>query len=273
MISGLPQYAEVPPGRALLPYVQCYWSIRATAAPSFFNRVCPDGCADVIVDLAATLPGTGCVEGQCTYAVGTMQQASCIELAGTVDLLGVRFRPGAAERFFRLPMHELTDRVVPLSDIWNGAAGLEQTVREARLESDRVRQFEGALLRRLRRTSEPAATLRRAIRFIGHTGGTRPVRELEQAVGAGARKLERQFRNGLGVTPKLFSRVVRFRRALGLMRRRGPVSWSRLAAEAGYYDQAHLIREVRALAGTTPAQLAAESREVGFVQYESDVPL
>jgi len=88
MISGLPQYAEVPPGPALLPYVQCYWSIRATAAPSFFNRVCPDGCADVIVDLAATLPGTGCVEGQCAYAVGTMQQASCIELAGTVDLSG-----------------------------------------------------------------------------------------------------------------------------------------------------------------------------------------
>jgi hypothetical protein len=45
-------------------------------------------------------PGTGCVEGQCTYAVGTMQQASCIELAGTVDLLGVRFRPGAASAFF-----------------------------------------------------------------------------------------------------------------------------------------------------------------------------
>ena len=51
------------------------------------------------------------------------------------------------------------------------------------------------------------------------------------------------------------------------------MSWSRLAAEAGYYDQAHLIREVRALAGTTPAELARESREVGFVQYESDVPL
>ena len=100
MISGLPQYAEVPPGPALHPYVQCYWSIRATAAPSFFNRVCPDGCADVIVDLAATLPGTGCVEGQCAYAVGTMQQASCIELAGTVDLLGYDSGPAPRSAFF-----------------------------------------------------------------------------------------------------------------------------------------------------------------------------
>lgn len=42
--------------------------------------------------------------------------------------------------------------------------------------------------------------------------------------------------------------------------------------EAGYYDQAHLIREVKALAGITPTGLAAELRQVGFVQYQSDVP-
>lgn len=202
-----------------------------------------------------------------------MQQASNIELAGIVDLLGVRFRPGAAESFFRLPMHELTDRTVPLSDIWNGAGLLERAIREARSDSDRIRRLEEALLRRLRWANEPTATLRRAIGFIGYTGGTRSVRELEQAIGVAGRQLERQFRNGLGVSPKLYSRVVRFRRTLALMRRSRPVSWSRLATEAGYYDQAHLIREVRALAGTTPAQLAAESRAVGFVQYESDVPL
>jgi AraC-like DNA-binding protein len=57
------------------------------------------------------------------------------------------------------------------------------------------------------------------------------------------------------------------------MRRDQHPSWSRLAIEAGYYDQAHLIREVRVLSGATPAELAAETRAVGFVQYESDVPL
>jgi len=57
------------------------------------------------------------------------------------------------------------------------------------------------------------------------------------------------------------------------MRRPQAVAWPRLALEAGSYDQAHMIREIRALSGATPRKLLAESREVGFVQYECDVPL
>jgi AraC-like DNA-binding protein len=222
------------------------------------NRVSPDGCADVIIDLGAIWTGSGLDDGRCTYAVGTMRRASRVEVVGNVHLLGVRFRPGAAERFFRMPMHELTDQTIPLSDLWSGAGALERSVRDAQSDAARIRQLEEAVLRRLRSSPEPAATVRGAIGFIGHTGGTRSVRELEQAVGVGGRHLERQFRHGLGVSPKLFSRVVRFRRTLALMRRPQAVAWPRLALEAGYYDQAHMIREIRALSGATPRKLLAE---------------
>jgi len=269
----LPRYREVRPGPRLAPFVQCYWTITASATPSFFNRVCPDGCADIIVDLAAKSPTDGCVDGRSTYAVGTMQSASRVEMRGKVHLLGVRFRPGGAERFFQLPMYELTDRTVLLGEVWGGADALERAVRDARLDADRIHRLEAMLLYRLRRSGEPAPTLRHAVGYISQTGGTSSISDVERAVGVGGRRLERHFREALGVTPKLFSRIVRFRRTLALMRRDQRPSWSRLAVEAGYYDQAHLIREVRVLSGATPAELAAETRAVGFVQYESDVPL
>jgi AraC-like DNA-binding protein len=268
----LPCYREVRPGPRVAPYVQCYWTITSSATPSFFNRVCPDGCADIIVDLAAKPPTGGCVDGRSTYAVCTMQYASRVEMRGKVHLLGVRFRPGGAERFFQLPMYELTDRTVLLGEVWGGADALERAVRDAHSNADRIHRLEATLLYRLRRSEEPAPTLRHAVGYIGQTGGTRSISEVEEAVGVGGRRLERHFREALGITPKLFSRVVRFRRTLALMRRDQRPSWSRLAVEAGYYDQAHLIREVRVLSGATPAELAAETRAVGFVQYESDVP-
>ncbi len=224
MNPRMPRYREVRPGPALVPYVQCYWSITASTAASFWNRVCPDGCADVVIDLAAPLPNRSHADGLATYAVGTMQHATQIALGGTVHLLGVRFRPGAAERFFRLPMHELTDRTTSLSDIWGDAGALERAVRSACSDRDRMRRLEEGLLWRLRGSEHPAPMLRRAIGFIGETGGTRSISELEEATGVGGRRLERQFRNAVGVTPKVFSRVVRFRRTLMLMRRPGAMS-------------------------------------------------
>jgi transcriptional regulator GlxA family with amidase domain len=124
----------------------------------------------------------------------------------------------------------------------------------------------------LRRAPEPAPAVRQAIGFIARTAGTRSVKELAETVALGGRHLERQFRAAVGVSPKLFSRVVRFRRALALLRRPDRPSWPRIAAEAGYFDQAHLIREIRAFAGTTPTALAVELSQVGSVQYESGIP-
>ncbi len=267
-----PRYREVRPAPALAPYIQCHWNITASAAPAFLNRVCPDGCADIIIDLGGNLSVARRTDGSRTFAVGTMRCASRISLGGRIHLQGVRFRPGAAEHFFRVPMHELTDRMIPLLDLWSGAAGLESDVEEAPTLLERIARIEERLLDRRGPAPDPTPALRQAIRFIAHTAGRQPVRELERAVGWGARHLERRFRDAVGVSPKLFSRVVRFRRAFALLRQPGPVSWPRLAAEAGYYDQAHLIREVKALAGVTPAALAGELHQVGFVQYDADVP-
>lgn len=267
-----PRYREVRPAPALVPYVQCHWSITGSAAPALLNRVCPDGCADIIVDLGGNLSAAGRPDGSRTFAVGTMRRASRIPLGGRIHLQGVRFRPGGAEHFFQVPMHELTDRMIPLLDLWSGAASLESRVEEAPTLRDRIARIEERLLERLGPAPDPPPAVRHAIHLIARTDGRQSVRELERAVGWGARHLERRFRDAVGVSPKLFSRVVRFRRALVLWRQPGPVSWSRLAAEAGYYDQAHLIREVKALAGVTPAALAGELRQVGFVQYDADVP-
>jgi hypothetical protein len=98
---SLPVYAEVAPSPALAPWVECYWSARGVASPGLPNRVLPDGCADVIVDLGGAPRA---------FAVGPMRTASVVAMTGAVDLFGVRFHPGAGAALLGTPLDALCDR-------------------------------------------------------------------------------------------------------------------------------------------------------------------
>jgi AraC-like DNA-binding protein len=86
------------------------------------------------------------------------------------------------------------------------------------------------------------------------------VTEVATALGVSERNLRRVFRDTIGVGPKTFARLERFRRALNAARVREAPSWATIALDAGYYDQAHLIADFRAIAGVTPQALLREMR-------------
>lgn len=257
----LPVYAEVAPPPALAPWVQCFWSIRGAGVPALPNRVLPDGCADVIVDLAASPRA---------FAVGPMRTASVVTVAGDVDLFGVRFRPGRAAALLGAPLDALCDRDVALDALWGRlAAELEARLAEAP-PAERVRHAAALLARRLPGARPDDETVARAVALMRRSRGGASVRDVASALGVGERRLERAFDRHVGYGPKMLARVVRFLHAARLVQRGGVSRWTALAHDAGYADQAHLVREFRALAGVTPAAYARERAGVGFVQYESD---
>ncbi|MEO8482487.1 MAG: AraC family transcriptional regulator [Acidobacteriota bacterium] len=118
---------------------------------------------------------------------------------------------------------------------------------------------------------------------IDHLGEDVRVRVSDVAamLGVGERRLERMFNRAVGVPLKVFHRMRRCCQAARLIRRASvehhhstleqngtPGNWSALASEAGYADQAHFIRDFRALTGVTPGAYATEGRPVGFMQYD-----
>jgi AraC-like DNA-binding protein len=256
-----PRYTEHLPAAALAPWVECYWTIRATNTAALPHRVLPDGCSDIILGLAGA-PGP--------MVVGTMRTAEVFPLTGAVDLAGVRFRPGAGAAFLDVPLGEITGQRIPLDVLWG---------HEARLLGDappdaRIRCLEQALIERFarwtsdRRVDEPLVS--RAIALLRQSRGGASIRGIASALGVGERRLERAFDRCVGLNPKAVDRVLRLRRALRCMKRSteagSRISWATIAFGAGYADQSHLIREFRSLAGVTPVQYAAERHGVGFVQ-------
>jgi AraC-like DNA-binding protein len=235
-------YTEHLPAAPLRKYVECYWT-RDGRASDAVHRVLPDGCADVILDL----------RGGHAFAVGTMTAPLLFRANGPSDFFGVRFRPGGAAHFFRQPLAELTDDRVALGDVWREANAFEETIA---LAEDRVAAADAALLQRLRVDEDRRVDA--AVDAIVRSGGTRRIGEIAGRIGISRQHLARRFLARVGVTPKTLARVVRFRRLVESVS--ADVDWAAAAVTHGYYDQAHLIADFRALAGVTPEEFLFSKR-------------
>jgi AraC-like DNA-binding protein len=260
-----PVYREHAPSPALAGVVQCYWT-SASAAPLaavHTGRVLPDGCMDVIFNLGDPLLPEGAPHHSLrSYVIGAMRSPLQVRMRGTVDMLGIRFRPGGAAPFVAAPAGELTDRAVALHEFWRHASELEERLAETP-PRDRIRLIEQGLLRRAADAAAPDPRVSRASRLIEASGGTVPVKALHEAVGLTRRHLERIYLDRVGLTPKTACRVARVQAAMERVRANPAVPLSRLALDCGWYDQAHMNRDFREIAGVTPT---AFGREVAFFQ-------
>ncbi|RKH49346.1 DUF6597 domain-containing transcriptional factor, partial [Corallococcus aberystwythensis] len=138
-------------------------------APVGVHRVMPDGCLDILVDL------TGGVD---LHVVGAMRTAEVVPLSTRAAFVAVRFRPGGAQPFLRMPLLELTDAKVALGDLWpREAREWRERFAESRGTPARFALLEGLLLGRL--PGEGDAGVRHAVDLILGARGQVPVRSLE----------------------------------------------------------------------------------------------
>jgi AraC-like DNA-binding protein len=226
-------YRELPAPADLAHIVRCVWVRSGTAEQAL---VLPDGCVDVVVR-----DGRASVAGPDTGPVP-------VRLRPGEVVTGVRFAPGAAGVALGVPADELRDRRVALEDVWG---------RDGRIVGERAGADPIALARALAPRLKPVAPdprVRAAAVRLARAPAT-PVPALAAAVELGERQLRRAFAAAVGYGPKTYARVIRFRVALGLVRAGEPLASAALAA--GYADQAHMTREMAALAGRSPGALAA----------------
>lgn len=222
-------FREFAPSARLAPWVEAFWMRDAFASDAaIVQRVLPDGCADVVFAEGAAL------------AVGTMTTTLVLTETRAPAMLGVRFRPGRA--LLGLPLSEITDRRVPLGELDE----LGQRVGDARTAAQQIEIIEETLVRR---ATDVDKQIDYAIACLAR--GT-SVDDVARRLGVTRQHLRRRFLARVGIGPKTFARVARFRRVLDAARRERRPEWAGIAADLGYADQSHLIAEFREFAGSTP---------------------
>nr|CEL22781.1 Transcriptional regulator, AraC family [Kibdelosporangium sp. MJ126-NF4]CTQ89922.1 Transcriptional regulator, AraC family [Kibdelosporangium sp. MJ126-NF4] len=208
--------------------VRCVW----TSTKVGTQRVVPDGCMDIVwngTDLLVAGPDT---------------QAFITESSGTG--VGVRFQPGVAPGLLGVPAHAIANTRVPLADLWPHD-------RVQRLLDDVHHGKPGQALLAAVRSAEPDEFAARVLRLAAQG----QVRGMADDLGITERHLHRKCLARFGYGPKTLQRILRFSDALELVYAGKP--FAEVAYEIGYADQAHLSREVKALAGATLTTLVQDA--------------
>lgn len=168
--------------------------------------------------------------------------------------------PAGARSLLGLPAAALRGAVIGLEELLGSDAfELAERMAAAPAWSDRFAVLDRVLTRRIGRSDAPARDLAHAWRCVVASGGTTQVSAIAAEVGWSRRHLGERFAREYGLTLKETARVVRFERSKRLIERGGSSTLADVAAACGFYDQAHLAREWRDLAGCPPsAWLVAE---------------
>jgi len=189
---------------------------------------------------------------------------------GVARVVVLQFKPGWSAPLLGVAANALTDRIVPLEDIWGRSGGdLCRELLAAPSLPDLIDRVTQALAVRTHLLFEPASgrLARQAVHLF--EGGEVRVERVAERLGVTARHLRRVFTESVGIGPKEFARTVRLQRAV----RRAATSkdWARIAADAGYYDQAHLIADFRQLVGLTPGAFLKRAGDRGVRFAPKDV--
>jgi len=252
------------PSAPLVPYVDSLWYSERGALPHTRERCLPTGCADIVVPLLQDhlIRYDGEQDSHARRLRGAIVQGPSDRFGvrgteGPSAVVGVHFTPGGAAAFFGGALPGLRNRTELLEELWGPAVSeLRERLQAATSPQHALQVLHEHLLQRLRDAAllDPLAAF--AIDAFRRDPARARVEPVQRDSGCTPAQFIRRFEHAVGLTPKRYARVLRFGALLPLLVRCGPRDWAQVAAGAGYFDQSHLIREFRQLAGVAPGAYA-----------------
>lgn len=264
-----------PPAPLLDPLAGAYQGYVEDTSATALRRHAPGPQIAVIFTLGGPMthfPRGGAGEGEAldTFVAGMHESPAVTASPASSWGVQVNFTPAGAYQLLGLPLDELANRSVALSDILGSdATELTERMREAPDWESRFDLLDRSLTRRMLAAEPASEGVAWAWNKLASTAGSTPTGEIARELGWSRKRLIAEFRRYAGLPPKTVARIMRFSRAERMLRARPDARSSgglaRIALECGYYDQAHFNREFRGFAGATPTQYIGLSLPDGGV--------
>lgn len=173
-------------------------------------------------------------------------------LDGNFESFQIQFRPAALKQLFGLAMPELTNQNHAAHAVLSSKVSeLRQRLGEAHSFQERV-QLADAFIVELSSDRPANQSIELAASAIRRSRGNCNIDQLAHETGFSMRNFQRKFRECVGISPKLYARIVRFESVLKAKAAAPQMSWMNAAHEAGYHDQMHMIHDFREFSASTP---------------------
>jgi len=257
-VTGGDRYQEFEPSESLRPFVRTIWTYAALAPEPGLQRIAPDGCPELILDIGSPYEEQGDdgvfrLQPQALFA-GQMTRPLALRPAGPVELVAIRFEPDGARDWLGHPLAEATDRRL---DMVARLAGLSPPAGDPAGQVEVMVRWLDDQRRRNSWSLDPAVRAEIEAATADAPTSLRPA--------SGQRALQRRFSDRVGVPPRMLRSILRFRRVFDHSAE-GPAAagWLEAGLEAGYFDQPQMARDFRRFLGCTATEWARD--QVGLAR-------
>ena len=244
------KYQEYQPNILLSPYIETYWTGNNFQGKEVFYKILPDGRVDIIFTLDKT--------NDIFYAdiIGAMTSYLESSQPQTAQMFGIRFKPAGITAFTRVPIEELTNRRMDLSLVETlFDKSFYEFLPEKQSTKEMITHFDNYLINRLSFLYDTDKQIIRAIDLIHFSRGQSSPSKVASEVCLCPRHFERKFKLAIGISPKTYSKLIRFKHALRYLRNQPNEDLLSCAIDCGYYDHTHLIKDFKTFSGNTPTAL------------------
>ncbi len=247
--EGHTEHRRLLPSPALAPYLAHFWSIGWSLRKPFAAETLPHPSVHVVFERSART--------RRAEVAGVHTGRFSRRLVGEGQVFGIKFRPAAFQPLLGRSMATLTNRVVPIGELW-GSSGdaLAQTINAARDLEAQIAVAEGFLRPLLPPLPREIASLRDLVERMEVDRAILRVEDACRIVGLDIRTLQRGFRRFVGASPKWVIQRYRLHEAAERLKGSPAPALADLAAELGYADQAHFARDFKRMVGRSPGSFA-----------------
>jgi AraC-like DNA-binding protein len=260
------EFLIAPPPPDLAGIVECFWISRGRVT-FLHEKVLPQNNVELMFNLRKPfgVPNRPPADRQFKRAWIAGMQREWLTVTPQYDpsepsyLLSVRMPPLGAYRLLGIPLGSVAQNVFELDTVLGEAvAAVHQRLGDC---EDAAAQFAVLCDFARRRLAQSRVKLRAdaqiAVDVLTRTAGTERIESICRSVSISRKHLSELFDSHVGLTPKTYARMFRFRRVVDLVQRGQGLDWTRIAMSCGYYDQAHFNHEFREFSGMSPREYAA----------------
>jgi AraC-like DNA-binding protein len=242
------KYVKYLPDISLQTHIAYYWVLQTDSTFTAVNvPLFADVCTDIFINIGnaeGKFNEDGSLSPGCIYMGGASTSSSFINTLPNSTFIGIRFKAGGLTVFYNLPLFEIVDQIIEFQDKQLSLLLDIDEILPKRLDNFFINKKSNT-------TCIPAIT-----EMVHNYRGIIPVEILSQKFNMSTRTLERVFNKNAGMAPKEFIGIIRFQKALKMLQKnklKGRLF--DVAFEAGYYDHAHLTRDVKKYSGLNPSKI------------------
>lgn len=263
------EYSTYQPAESLAKQIKFYWSLdnKDTDAPHSRERIFPDGCIEIIFNCADRFKKFDNdtdfhIQAPC-FIHGQLKTYFELEATGKISIFSARLHPAGLQPFVDFDVDTFTGSTLTISEVW-GKDGetLETAILVCANHQERIILLEKFLLEKRQALKVDNAPVEFCVEAMLQNVGDVSIDKLANELEIGKRQLERRFTAAVGISPKLLARVIRFQNILQLIENKEFKSFTTVAYEGGFYDQAHFIKDFKDFTGLNPKQYFSENLEM-----------